>query len=129
MSTVYVYGMLLHTYVRILLYICLARGAGVPNPKPAFFFIFFCVRAGLELSEEEAAELFLLVDQDKSGVLTFDEVTRLLEHGAKDFEAHRHIYIYIYIHTHIYMYICVLILPSYYICIRRPLTRAWRQGL
>ncbi len=56
-----------------------------------FFFFFLCV-AGLELSEEEAAALFLLVDQDKSGALTFDEITRLLEHGAKDFEGHRYAY-------------------------------------
>jgi Ca2+-binding EF-hand superfamily protein len=46
--------------------------------------------AGLELSEEEAGALFLLVDEDKSGVLTFDEVACLLEHGAKDFEGHRY---------------------------------------
>ena len=78
---------------------CLAVEAGVPNPKPAFFFLhFFCIFflhfflcvAGLELSEEEAGALFLLVDEDKSGVLTFDEVACLLEHGAKDFEGHRY---------------------------------------
>ena len=91
MSAVYVSGMLLYTYVRILLYICLAKGAGVHLNLHFFFDFFLCV-AGLELSEEEAAALFLLVDQDKSGALTFDEITRLLEHGAKDFEGHRYAY-------------------------------------
>ena len=48
-----------------------------------------CDKAGLQLSEEEAAALFQRIDADKSGQLTYDEVGELMEHGADAFEANR----------------------------------------
>jgi nitrate reductase assembly molybdenum cofactor insertion protein NarJ len=48
-----------------------------------------CDKAGLQLSEEEAAALFQRIDADKSGELTRDEVGELMEHGADAFKASR----------------------------------------
>ena len=48
-----------------------------------------CQKAGLVLSEEEAAALFGLIDVDKSGALTYDEVSKLMEHGGGAFESNK----------------------------------------
>jgi Ca2+-binding EF-hand superfamily protein len=48
-----------------------------------------CEKAGMVLAPEEMEALFPLIDADKSGRLTYDEVTMLMEYGSTTFEANR----------------------------------------